>query len=364
MSHTIDVPISYQQDYSIYIGDDIWEQLRDFCQNLYSPQLAFLVMDERIHSLHEGRILNRFESYFDRTEIYVVPEGEKSKSLTQWNKMVDFLLTKGAERGTPLFAIGGGVTGDLAGFAASAALRGVPLVHFPTSLLAMVDSSIGGKTGINHNVGKNLIGAFYQPDAVFADTGFLDTLSMEEWINGLSEILKYGAIRSPDIFEKAVALINKPGFRPTERWADLISQSAAIKVDVVAEDTLESDTRAYLNFGHTFGHAIEKVAGYGNISHGQAVYIGMIAATYASKQLGAEIDEARFESFKALYPIKLKQVAPSQKELINAMQTDKKVKDGQIHLVLLDDWGSPYIHPCEGTGLIKAAWAFTYKQFS
>lgn len=364
MSHTIDVPISYKQDYSIHIGKDMWGKITDFCKSRYSPRLAFLVVDEKVYNLHKDRISAGLSSYFDRVESYVVPEGEKSKNSIQWQQIVDFILENGAERGTPLFAIGGGVTGDLAGFASSAALRGIPLVHLPTSLLAMVDSSIGGKTGINHKVGKNLIGAFYQPAAVFADTRFLETLEEQEWINGLSEIIKYGAIRSPDIFETASSLIEDPGFKPTDGWAELITQSASIKVEIVEEDTLEAGTRAFLNFGHTFGHAIEKVSGYGNISHGQAVFIGMVAATYASKQLGADISSARFDSFKPLYPITLKQLAPSQRELIQAMKTDKKVKDGQIRLILLDDWGSPYLYPCEDTDLIEEAWSFAYKQFS
>ncbi|MFH5832830.1 3-dehydroquinate synthase [Halalkalibaculum sp. DA384] len=364
MSHTIDVPISYQQDYRIHIGNNLWDQITEFCAGRYSPRRAFAVVDEKVYRLHADRISAGLNSYFDQVGTYVVPEGEKSKSSTQWQQVVDFVLEQGAERGTPLFAVGGGVTGDLAGFAASSALRGLPLVHLPTSLLAMVDSSIGGKTGINHKVGKNLVGAFYQPDAVFADTRFLETLEKQEWINGLSEILKYGAIHSPEIFETASELVSGAGFQPTEKWTNLIAQSASIKVEIVEEDTLEAGVRAFLNFGHTFAHAIEKEAGYGKISHGQAVFAGMIAAVYASTQLGAHINSTRFETFKPLYPIKLYELVPQMDKLIRAMKTDKKVKDGNIRLILLDEWGSPYIYPCEDTGLIEAAWSFAYKQFS
>lgn len=364
MSHTIEVPIHYRKQYSIRIGSDLWEEITTFSNEQYSARRAFVVVDEKVHRLHKETIKGGLGRYFEQTEMYVVPEGEQSKSLSEWSAIVDFILQNGAERGTPLVAIGGGVTGDLAGFSASAALRGIPLIHLPTSLLAMVDSSIGGKTGINHETGKNLIGAFYQPEAVFADTRFLETLERGEWINGLSEILKYGAIHSPDMFDTAGKLVQDPGFVPSPGWAELIAQSAAIKVDVVQEDTLEAGRRAFLNFGHTFAHALEKVSGYGGISHGQAVFVGMIAATYASAQLGADIHHTRFDPFRALYPLSLHDLAPDKDELIKAMKTDKKVKEGQIRLILLNEWGHPYIYTCKDTDLIRSAWSFAYKQFS
>ncbi|MDZ7692897.1 MAG: hypothetical protein U5K69_17530 [Balneolaceae bacterium] len=195
MSHTINVPISYQQTYTINIGSNtIWNKLAEFIESNYSSQRAFFVIDENVHRLHQDRIFEKFSQYFEHLETFVVPAGEKSKSTEQWQEVIDFILRHQVERSSPLFAIGGGVTGDLGGFAASTALRGLPLIHLPTSLLAVVDSSIGGKTGVNHKTGKNLVGAFYQPDAVFADLQFLETLDISEWINGLSEILKYGAI--------------------------------------------------------------------------------------------------------------------------------------------------------------------------
>ncbi|MDX1639159.1 MAG: 3-dehydroquinate synthase [Balneolaceae bacterium] len=363
MSHTIEVPIRYEKHYPICIGENMWQQIERFCSDRYAQRLALSVIDERVQQLHGQRIANGLSRYFDRVETYVVPEGEQSKSTGPWQQIIDFIMATEVERQTPLFAIGGGVTGDLAGFAASAALRGIPLVHLPTSLLAMVDSSIGGKTGINHKTGKNLVGAFYQPDAVFADLEFLHTLAREEWINGLSEILKYGAIRSPEIFDLAAYLIENEGFAPSDNWAELIARSAAIKVDVVQADTLESGKRAYLNFGHTFGHALEKMAGYGKISHGQAVFIGMIAAVHASKERGARIDSARFDPFKSLYPLVLHKYAPEVDELVVAMRSDKKVHNDQIRLILLENWGRPYIHTCDDGKLIENAWSFAYKKF-
>lgn len=363
MSHIIEVPAGFQKKYAIHIGTGLWKQIQDFITSRYSNRLGIVVIDENVYRLHGDIIVKQFQQYFKRIEIFTVPRGEQSKNIGLWNKIVDFALNNEAERSTPLFALGGGVTGDLAGFAASAIHRGVPLVHIPTTLLAMVDSSIGGKTGVNHTAGKNLVGAFYQPDAVFADTRFLETLDRHEWINGLSEILKYGAIHSPGIFETARQLIGEEGFIPSESWTDLISQSARIKTEIVNEDTLETGKRAFLNFGHTFGHALEKVAGYGTVSHGEAIFAGMIAATNASQQLNADIQSTRFEYFKSLYPFKLNELIPDANKLPEAMMADKKVHEGHIRLVLLNEWGKPYIYTCKDAQLIKESWAFAFEQF-
>lgn len=364
MSHTIEVPIRYRNDYRVHIGSGMWEQLHHFIGERYPSRLCLLAVDENVQRLHGERILGHFGQWFDEVALFEIPEGEQSKSAGMWNKIIDFALNREVERSTPLFAVGGGVTGDLAGFAASAILRGLPLVHIPTTLLAMVDSSIGGKTGVNHDAGKNLVGAFYQPDAVFADIEYLDTLDRQEWINGLSEILKYGAIRSPSIFDTAERLTESPGFSPSEEWADLIAESAGIKAEIISDDTLESGERAYLNFGHTFGHALEKAAGYGTISHGQAVFAGMVAATHASRALGADLAEARFEPFKALYPLDLNELIDDRKSLISVMKNDKKVFEGHIRLILLTAWGAPYIYTCEDESLIHESWTFAFEQFS
>lgn len=364
MSHTIEVPIRYQKEYPVHIGSGLWEELGDFVRERYPAKRCLLVVDENVVRHHGGRIRHLFREWFDEVAFFEVPEGEQSKNAGLWNKIVDFALKYEVERTTPLFAMGGGVTGDLAGFVASATLRGIPLVHIPTTLLAMVDSSIGGKTGINHDVGKNMIGAFYQPDAVFADIGFLKTLDRQEWINGLSEILKYGAIHSPAIFDTVEQLLEEPGFSPSDEWAELIAQSARIKAEIVSEDTLESGKRAYLNFGHTFGHALEKVAGYGSISHGQAVFAGMLAAIHASESQGALVRHARFDPFKALYPLNLNALVSDRKKLQDAMAADKKVHDGDIRLILLNEWGSPYIYTCNDEALIEESWAFAFEHFS
>lgn len=359
MSHTTEVSVSLEQNYSVTIGRNLWNEISEFCSKNYSSRKLIIVIDEEVHRLHGDSVKASFSEIFGQVNIHEIPQGEKSKSLTRWNKTLDTILKSGIERSTPLVAIGGGVTGDLGGFIASTALRGIPLIHMPTSLLAMVDSSIGGKTGINHKTGKNLIGTFYQPDAVFADVNFLETLPAEEWVNGLSEVLKYAAIEDPALFDLTSECLSS-GFTPSENWARVIQKSAGIKVDVVSRDTLEAGTRAFLNFGHTFGHALEKKAGYGTISHGEAVLVGMLAACHASKELGGEIQADRFMEFLDLYTIELDENEIPIDSLIESMKHDKKVLDGNIRLVLLKDWGKPYLHTCKDEQLLRDAWHFAF----
>ncbi len=317
-----------------------------------------IIADEEVYRLHGEAIEGSCSALFDSTPLFKVPQGEESKSIRQWNKLLDALLKEGMERATPVLVVGGGVTGDLGGFVAASVLRGVPLIHMPTTLLAMVDSSIGGKTGINHPVGKNLVGDFYQPDAVFADLDFLGTLPEKEWVNGLSEVIKYGAIADPELFGLIDDGIDS-GFEPSGHWEELVYRSAAIKIDVVQKDTLEAGIREYLNFGHTFGHALEKLAGYGTISHGEAVLTGMIAAVYASRALGKNVQADRLFNYLPLHAIDLPEEAQQTDALVEAMRKDKKVKQGAIRLVLLKEWGEPYIHACEDEKLLHEAWNYT-----
>ena len=362
MSNIINVDISLEQQYQIFIGQRLGESFHAFCSDRYSSDKIFVLVDENVLELHKDRI-DHFTSYFDDRHLIEIPEGEASKSVAMWQEMVNKILGVGAERRTPLLAIGGGVTGDLAGFVASSVLRGIPLIHMPTSLLAMVDSSLGGKTGVNHETGKNLIGAFYQPDAVFSDIAYLDTLEQQEWITGMAEILKYAAIRLPELFDELEELVHQP-FTPKESWAQIVEQSARIKVDIVQEDTLEAGKRAHLNFGHTFGHALENVSGYGEISHGEAVFVGMIAGVYFSKQLGYPVDDARFAPFISLYNRQMQSLPTDIDRLVETMKADKKVKNNKVRLVLLKEWGSPYIHECTDESKLHDAWEYALAQFN
>ncbi|MGD8426132.1 MAG: 3-dehydroquinate synthase [Balneolaceae bacterium] len=363
MSNIINVQISHRQQYNIWVGQGLSNAIIDFCSGRYSSQKAFIVIDQKVDALYGKRMKEIIEGFFDESHFIVVPEGEASKSVEQWNKIVTKVLEQGVERNTPLLTVGGGVTGDLGGFVASSVLRGIPLIHIPTSLLAMVDSSIGGKTGVNHDTGKNLIGAFYQPDAVFTDVTFLETLEQKEWVTGMAEILKYAAIRNPELFNELEVLAHG-ALTPGNRWVKLITESARIKIDIVQEDALEAGKRAYLNFGHTFGHALENVAGYGNISHGEAVFVGMIAATHFSRQLGYPVHNARFAPFLSLYKQQMNPLPNDIQRLIETMKSDKKVKDNTLRLVLLNDWGSPYIYECNDYSRLQEAWKYALAQFN
>src|SRR5699024_7398940 len=202
MSHNSRVVIQQEVTYPVTVGQYLWDDFLDFCSASYSSRKIFIVIDANVNALHGSEVKEQCKRYFEERYVIDIPAGEPSKSVNNWQRLQDELLQNGVERSTPLVAVGGGVTGDLAGFAAASTLRGIPLIHMPTSLLAMVDSSIGGKTGVNHTTGKNLIGAFHQPDAVFADIQFLATLPPKEWVNGLAEMLKYAAIRQPAFFQR------------------------------------------------------------------------------------------------------------------------------------------------------------------
>jgi 3-dehydroquinate synthase len=318
---------------------------------------CFIFSDENLWNYHSERIESTFESLPVQYTVKIIPSGERSKSVQHWENLVDFLLTSGVRRNTPLFAIGGGVTGDLAGFVAASTLRGIPLVHVPTTLLAMVDSSIGGKTGVNHATGKNLVGAFYQPKAVIADIDFLETLPHRDWTNGLSEILKYGAIRDHDIFEACEIFKDENILQShTDNLSSLILKCAQIKADIVAEDEFESGTRAFLNFGHTFAHALEKVADFDLMNHGEAVYLGMLAAIDLSRKIGSDIDDAPIRTFRSLYNFRATEQMLPVDELLKAMKSDKKVIDDTIRFVLLNIWQQPAVKSVKDVELIRDAW--------
>lgn len=356
----VTIDTNRKESYSVNVGLDLWSQVNDFLQANYPPDKAILVVDENVMQYHGLDIARNIEQSFNSIVQYVVPSGESSKSTREWSSMIDFVLENGVRRNTPLLAFGGGVTGDLSGYVASCVLRGIPLVQFPTTLLAMVDSAIGGKTGLDHYTGKNLIGSFYQPDAVFANISFLKTLPRKEWLCGLGEVIKYAAIADETIFGQAYDFLNDEEFDNVQRWAELIERCAAIKGDIVCKDEKESGIRAYLNFGHTFAHAMETYLNYNRLSHGEAVYAGMLAASYLSNQTGADLDLERLLRFKPFYKMDLSPVFGKSDELIEIMYRDKKVKSGKLRFVLLKDWESPYTSEIENTGLIKDAWDYLF----
>ena len=275
----------------------------------------------------------------------ILRDGEEYKNWESLNEVFDALLANKCDRKTTLVALGGGVIGDMTGFAAATYMRGVPFVQIPTTLLAQVDSSVGGKTGINHPLGKNMIGAFYQPRAVIADTATLDTLPARELSAGLAEVIKHGAILDAGFFDWIEANIGKLVARDHAALAHAIARSCEIKADVVARDEREGGLRAVLNFGHTFGHAIEAGMGYGTWLHGEAVGCGMVMAADLSRRLGL-IDDAAVERVRTLVKAAgLPVVAPDlgAPRWIELMEVDKKNEGGAIKFILLKPLGSPSI---------------------
>ena len=275
----------------------------------------------------------------------VLPDGEAYKCWETLNLIFDALLTHRAERKTTLIALGGGVIGDLTGFAAASYLRGVPFIQVPTTLLSQVDSSVGGKTGINHPLGKNMIGAFYQPQVVLADTETLNTLPDRELSAGLAEVIKYGLIGDLPFLEWLEANMPKLRARDPQALQYAIARSCQNKVGVVAADERESGVRAHLNLGHTFGHAIETGMGYGNWLHGEAVGAGMVMAAEASRRMGwlSEGDVARTRTL--IRAAGLPDVAPDLgiDAYMDYMGHDKKVESGQMRFVLLKKLGEAVV---------------------
>ncbi|MYH07742.1 MAG: 3-dehydroquinate synthase [Rhodothermaceae bacterium] len=265
----------------------------------------------------------------------ILPAGEGSKAPELLQQIYDHALGAGIDRQTPVLALGGGVIGDLAGYAAATLLRGLPLVHLPTSLIAQVDSSIGGKTGINHSVGKNLIGAFYQPKLVCTDLDALQSLPELEWTSGLAEVVKHGLIADAEFAHKLSTNWDRILRRDTNTVRHMVRKAAAIKARIVSEDERESSLRAILNFGHTFGHAIERIAGYGQFTHGEAVAVGMRAALKVSVLLNPDLPYTTIDSLLKRLPVRnsIKDLDPTK--LTQTMHFDKKVLAGRLRLVLL-----------------------------
>lgn len=318
---------------------------------------AYVIVDEHVWRFHQSYIQKFFNSIsLDVLNISVVPSGESSKSIKEWQRLTDELLQADCKRNDVICVFGGGVTGDLGGFAASTALRGIPLVHFPTTVLAMVDSAIGGKTGINHSTGKNRIGAFYQPEAVICDVHFLTTLPKNEWFCGLGEVLKYACISDQQLVVEITKILQKSDDFMASDWAKIIEKSASIKAHIVAQDEREMGIRAYLNFGHTFAHAIEHELGYGTMSHGDAVFWGCIAACELSRLQGASL-KYLLESFIPFY--KPRVVIPNSVEnLVQAMYADKKNKSAEITFVLLKAFEQPYLGKVTDLEHIHQAWKY------
>jgi len=326
--------------YDILIGSGLLDRPESF-DALPSGTTAAIVTKHAVAPLFADRLATALRGRYARVQVIELPDGEAHKDWPALNTVFDALLGAACDRKTTLFALGGGVIGDMTGFAAACYMRGVPYVQVPTTLLAQVDSSVGGKTAINHALGKNMIGVFNQPLRVVADLDTLDTLPQRELIAGLAEVVKYGPIADAGFLDWLDENLDALKSRDKAALAYAIRRSCEIKAWVVAQDERESNLRAILNFGHTFGHAIETGLGYGSWLHGEAVGCGMVMAADLSARLGS-IDLAfvdRLTSLIARAGLPIKGPALGVERYLELMKVDKKAEAGEIRFVLLAEAG-------------------------
>ncbi|MCU0971239.1 MAG: 3-dehydroquinate synthase [Gammaproteobacteria bacterium] len=339
---TISVDLG-DRSYPIYIGASLIADAGLYRRHIPSRQVM-VVSNETVAPLY-GEAVERALAGFQVRHV-VLPDGEEYKTLDVLNRIFDALLTERFDRRCTLVALGGGVVGDMTGFAAACYQRGVGFVQVPTTLLAQVDSSVGGKTGVNHALGKNMIGAFHQPLCVIADTSTLATLPDRELSAGIAEVVKYGLIDDPAFFDWLEANVDRLTGRDPEALGYAIERSCRDKAAVVAADERESGRRALLNLGHTFGHAIETGVGYGQWLHGEAVGAGMCMAADLSRRLGW-LTEAEHRRIVALLERARLPIAPppgiGPDRFLELMAVDKKVQDGRLRLVLLRGIGSAVV---------------------
>ena len=355
MIQTLQVALD-ERSYPIHIGRGLLQQI-----DLITPHLkqkrAVIVTNTTVAPLYLDQLRSTLESAQISVLPVVLPDGEAYKTWETLNLIFDALLEARCERSTTLFALGGGVVGDMVGFAAACYQRGMPFIQIPTTLLSQVDSSVGGKTAINHPLGKNMIGAFYQPKLVLADIGTLDTLPDRELKAGLAEVIKYGLIRDLPFFEWLEANMPKLLARDPEALAYAVQRSCANKAEVVAADERETGDRALLNLGHTFGHAIETGLGYGEWLHGEAVAAGTLIAARLSCLLGwlSADDVLRIEKLFVLAGLPIKGPALGAGRYLDLMSHDKKVIDGRLRLVLLTAIGKAVVSDIATADQIGAA---------
>ena len=342
-----------ERRYPIYIGANLLQRAELLRPHITS-QRVMIVSNVTVAPLYLQTLCNALDGL--RYTSVILPDGEQFKTLDTLNQIFSSLLETHCDRHTTLIALGGGVIGDLTGFAAACYQRGVPFIQIPTTLLAQVDSSVGGKTAVNHALGKNMIGAFYQPQCVLADTATLNTLPDRELSAGLAEVIKYGLIRDRSFLEWLEDNLEALLAREPAALSVAIERSCRNKAEIVAADERETGERALLNFGHTFGHAIETGVGYGTWLHGEAVAVGMVMAADLSARLGW-LEESAVQRVRAiLLRAQLPLQAPSTlscADFLRLMAVDKKVKDGQLRLILLRTLGQAVIASAVDAKLLR-----------
>jgi len=333
----VNVPLG-QRRYTIKIGNRLLNSLGRECTRLKIGPRCAIITDTNVGRQYAKPAYNALLRAGFEPSLIVVPAGEAAKSLKTVQSCYDRLAAHRLERKSFIVALGGGVVGDLAGFVAATYLRGIPFVQVPTTLLAQVDSSVGGKVGVNLKAGKNLVGAFHQPRLVLCDLNTLDTLPTPEYRAGLAEVIKYGIIYDPALFARLERELPALLRRESKILATTVARCCQIKAEVVGQDETEGGLRAILNFGHTIGHAIEAISGYGKYLHGEAISIGQIAATRLSTTLTGlpQKETARITNLfrRAGLPARIKLNANQRTRLFAAMKLDKKVSDGEVKFVL------------------------------
>lgn len=335
--------------YDIVIREGLLDRVGEFLLPLTKGPAAVVVTNHTVKRLYGARLLRSLKAAGFKPTVLSLPDGERTKSLKWVSMILDELVRRRYERQTFLLAVGGGVIGDVASFAASVYLRGLPFIQVPTTLVAQVDSSIGGKTGVNHPRGKNLIGSFYQPRLVLSDPSVLRTLPAREYRAGLAEVIKYGVIADAGFFEFLERDMRRILDLEVTTVRHVIRTSSAIKAAVVSEDEREGDRRRILNFGHTVGHALETVTGYRRYKHGETVAIGMVAAARLAGELGLAAADVGARILGVVRQTGLPAQIPAYtaSALLRAMRHDKKVQDKRIHFVLPDRIGHVIVCPVE-----------------
>jgi 3-dehydroquinate synthase len=331
------------RSYPIYIGDGLLRS-NSLLSDLITSSQVMVITNTTVRDLYLDQLMSNFTEY--NTLTHTIEDGEIYKTLETMNEIISELLKNKFSRDCTLIALGGGVVGDITGFAAACYQRGSSYIQIPTTLLAQVDSSVGGKTAVNHALGKNMIGAFYQPTAVITDVNVLQTLPDRELSAGLAEVIKYGFIRDRGFYDWLDVNIEKLVSRDQACLIYAIERSCETKADVVSKDEREGGLRAILNFGHTFGHAIETALGYKDWLHGEAIAVGMIMAAELSSKIGL-IEETEVNKIKSLIErAKLPTSLPASMkgaDLRDLMSVDKKARDGRLRLVLLKSIGEAYV---------------------
>ncbi len=332
--------------YDIAIGEGLLPGIGSACKAMGLGSNVAVVTNPTVSTLYSDVVISALKDAGFSPFVIEIQDGEEYKNCSTLQRIYDCLIDAGMDRRSFIIALGGGVVGDIAGFASATFLRGIPFIQIPTTLLAQVDSSVGGKTGIDHPSGKNLIGAFYQPHLVFSDTGTLKTLEKRHYLAGLAEVVKYGVVLDADLFLLLEAEVEGLLKRDSDLLARIIARCCEIKAAVVEEDEKESGLRAVLNYGHTLGHAFETISGYQGMVHGEAVASGMVQAAVLSASEGycTETDVQRITLL--LQSLKLPVTAPQATfdELVNAISKDKKNRSGSIKFVCNQGIGSHSFH--------------------